>query len=64
MLQDIDAVLNICRESNVQIYGKNFEPDCGLYNGAVGTVKEIVYDKNGNPLDGPILPKFVIVDFQ
>lgn len=59
---DIDPILNICRGAKVQISGKNFEPDWGLFNGAVGSVKEIVYNTDGHPLDGT-LPKYVIVHF-
>ena len=46
----------------MQISGKNFEPDWGLYNGAVGTVVEIVFNENENPLDGT-LPQYILVDF-
>ena len=58
----IPAVVNICRGARVQLTGKNFEPDWGLYNGSIGTVKEIVFNKNSNPLDGT-QPEYVIVDF-
>jgi hypothetical protein len=34
----------------------------GLYNGAVGTVVEIVFNKNENPLNG-LLPQYILVDF-
>ena len=43
--------LNCCHESRVQLTGKNFEPDWGLFNGAQGTIKEIVYKENKSPLD-------------
>ena len=58
---DIDPVLNICRGARVQIMGKNFEPDWGLFNGAVGDVIEIVYNESQSPLDGSC-PEYVIVD--
>jgi hypothetical protein len=58
---DIDPVLNICRGARVQITGKNFEPDWGLFNGAVGNIIEIVFEKNTTPLDGAC-PEYVIVD--
>ena len=58
----IPSVVNICRGAKVQIAGKNLEPDWGLYNGCIGTVIEIVFEKNENPLDG-FHPKFVIVEF-
>ncbi len=41
---------------------RNFEPDWGLYNGSIGTVKEIVFKKGESPLDGT-LPQYVIVEF-
>jgi hypothetical protein len=58
---DIEPMLNICRGAKVQITGKNFEPDWGLFNGAVGKVIEIVYKEGTSPLDGTF-PEFVIVD--
>ena len=58
----IPSVVNICRGARVQIAGKNFEPDWGLYNGCIGTVMEIVFEDNQNPLDG-CHPKYVIVEF-
>jgi hypothetical protein len=58
----IPSVVNICRGAKVQLTGKNFEPDWGLYNGSIGTVKEIVFKENENPLDG-FQPQYVIVDF-
>jgi hypothetical protein len=59
---DIEPVLNICREAKVQLMGKNFEPDWGLFNGSIGIVKEIVFNKDENPLDGT-LPQYAIVEF-
>ena len=59
---DIDPVLNCCRETRVQLTGKNFEPDWGLFNGTQGTIKEIVYNKNESPLDYKF-PQYIIVDF-
>jgi hypothetical protein len=59
---EIQPILNICREAKVQISGKNFEPDWGLFNGALGVVKEIVFKEEESPLDG-YLPQYVIVDF-
>ena len=58
---DIDPMLNICRGAKVQITGKNFEPDWGLFNGAMGKVIEIVYEKDASPLDGTF-PEFIIMD--
>jgi hypothetical protein len=59
---DIEPILNICQGAKVQISGKNYEPDWGLFNGAVGKVQEIVYLKDESPLDGT-LSKFIIVEF-
>ncbi len=47
-------VVNICRGAKVQLMGRNFEPDWGLYNGSIGTVKEIVFERDENPLDGTL----------
>jgi hypothetical protein len=55
-------ITNICRNAKVQLTGRNLEPDWGLYNGAIGTVKEIVYEVDQSPIDGH-LPQFVIVEF-
>ena len=55
-------VTNICRGARVQITGRNFEPDWGLYNGAIGTVKEIVYSADESPIEGHF-PQYVIVQF-
>jgi hypothetical protein len=57
---DIEHILNICRGARVQICGKIFEPDWGLYNGAIGHVVEIIYQKDTGPLDGS-LPEYVVV---
>ncbi len=59
---EIHPILNICREAKVQISGKNFEPDWGLFNGALGVVNEILFKEEEYPLDG-YLPQYVIVDF-
>jgi hypothetical protein len=60
--KDIQPITNLCCEAKVQICGKTFKPDWGLFNGAVVTVKEIVFNKDENPLDGT-LPQYIIVDF-
>ena len=61
-VNDIEPILNICQGAKVPISGKNYEPDWGLFNGAVGKVQEIVYLKDESPLDGT-LPQFIIVEF-
>jgi hypothetical protein len=53
--------LNCCHESRVQLTGKNFEPDWGLFNRTQGTIKEIIYNENESPLDYK-LTKYIIVD--
>jgi ABC-type cobalamin/Fe3+-siderophores transport system ATPase subunit len=58
---DIEPILNICRQARVQITGKNFEPDWGLFNGAMGKIIEIVYKEKASPLDGDF-PEYIIVD--
>ncbi len=51
----------ICRKCLVSIQGRNFMPKWGLFNGAVGTVVEILYEKEKKPNHGD-LPTAVIVD--
>ena len=58
----IPTTVNICRGAKVQLTGKNFEPDWGLYNGSIGTVIEIIFNENEHPLEG-YQPEYVIVDF-
>lgn len=52
----------ICRGAKVCIRGYNFNPLWGLYNGSIGTVVEIVYEKNHSPNSGHF-PLYVLVDF-
>ena len=40
----------------------NFEPDWGLFNNAIGTVKEIVYAEGKSPINGDH-PLYVVVSF-
>ena len=51
-----------CKGAKVAITNKNFQPNWGLYNGALGTVKGIKFKKNENPQDGH-LPLYIVVDF-
>jgi len=46
----------------MQLTGKNFESDWGLFNGAQGTIKEIVYKDNESRLEYNF-PLYIIVDF-
>ena len=52
----------LCRGAKVCLCGRNFEPDWGLYNNAVGTVQEIVYvhGKSPNNDDHPL---YIVVYF-
>ncbi len=42
----------ICRGAMVSIMGKNFMPQWSLYNGSIGTVEEIIFEKGENPNQG------------
>ena len=53
----------ICRNARVQLCCRNFNPNWGLYNGALGRVKEIVYREGENPNQGH-LPQYVTVEFD
>ena len=56
----------LCVNAKVCLRGRNFHPNWGLFNGAIGTVSEIRYkpraNQNPNPNDGH-LPDFVVVHF-
>lgn len=58
----IPQVTCFSRGCKVSIKGKNFCPILGLYNGAIGTVMEIVYKPGESPNTGN-LPLYVAVDF-
>ena len=51
-----------CRNAKVHLYGKNIKPEWGLFNGAQGVVKDIVFASGHSPNtnDQPI---YVLVDF-
>ena len=53
----------LCRNAKVAIKGQNFMPKWGLFNGAVGTVIHINFEKGDNP-NNKDRPTFVIVDFK
>jgi hypothetical protein len=60
------ASTDICVGSRVSIKTVNYLPEVGLYNGAIGSVIEIVYkDKPVGPNDKQHdhLPDYVVVDF-
>ena len=58
----IPQCATICRGAKVALRGRNFEPEWGLFNNAVGTVEEIVFPKGGDPNSGD-LPLYVVVRF-
>jgi hypothetical protein len=58
----IPQITCFSRGCKVSIKGKNFCPLLGLYNGAIGTVHEIVYKKGESPNTGN-LPLYVAVNF-
>jgi hypothetical protein len=55
------ALINITRNSKVQLTGTNFCPKWGLYHGARGKVLDIVYHPEHSPPED--LPLYVLVDF-
>ena len=57
------AATLLCREAVVRLKGKNIEPDFGLYNNAVGVVKEIVFPPGKDPNNGD-QPAYVAVRFE
>ena len=52
---------HICVGARVAIKGKNIKPLWGIYNGAIGTVKEIIFAPNKNP-NLRDLPLYVAVE--
>lgn len=55
--------LYLCRDSKVMLV-VNLKADWGLYNGAIGTVVDIVYKDGRRPTDDPApLPDVVLVRF-
>ena len=57
------AATVLSRGAMVKITGKNFEPDWGLFNNAVGIVEEIVFREGTDPNNGD-LPAYVVVKFE
>ena len=55
---------NACVGAKVAINAVNHEPNWGLFNGATGTVVDIVYDKEAGPHTSgkEHLPKYVVLD--
>ena len=59
---NLPRATTICRGCKVAIKGKNFNPEWGLFNSAIGTVQEIVYKNDESPNEGH-LPCYVAVEF-
>ena len=53
----------ICKNATVQIEGRNFVPEWGLYNHADGRVVDIVYSKDKSPNKGD-LPLYIVVHIK
>ena len=56
---------DLCVDTTVALWGINIVPEAGLYNGARGSIVDIVYDTVVGPNDkhGEHLPKYIVVDF-
>jgi len=52
----------LCRDAVVSLQHKNFCPEWGLYNGSIGTVKDIVFKKDHSPNNNN-LPQYTVVEF-
>ena len=50
----------LCRNAKVSLYGRNIKPEWGLFNGAQGIVKEIVYEPGKSPIAND-LSQYVLV---
>jgi PIF1-like helicase len=56
----IPPITYVCRNAKVEIKGRNLCPPLGLYNGAMGTIVDIVYHPNESPNTGH-LPRYLLV---
>lgn len=56
------APVNLCRGARVSI-DRNLWQEVGLFNGALGTIIDIRYDKNKSPIKGD-LPAYIIVNMD
>ena len=56
---------DLCVGAKVAIFGINYVRQLGLYNGARGTLADIMYDEGQTPnsKQNYHLPKYVVVDF-
>jgi hypothetical protein len=59
---EVEKNSTICEEARVGLT-RNFRPIWGLYNGALGTVREIVYDDDCSPNQGDF-PLYIVVEFD
>lgn len=59
---DTPSVALLCIGARVCLQGPNIYPIWGLYTGACGIVREIVFEEGQNPNKGD-LPKYVVVHF-
>jgi hypothetical protein len=57
------ASASICVGAKVHLNNTNYEPSWGLYHGSIGTVMDIVYEKDQSPNLGDS-PKYVLVNFD
>ena len=53
----------LCKGAIVEIAGRNFMPEWGLYNHSDGRIVDIVFAKDMNPNNGD-LPEYVVVDIN
>jgi hypothetical protein len=58
----LPGTAEICREAKVQLTGAYLYPNKCLYNGAMGVVRDIVFDKSHSPNFGDF-PLYVLVEF-
>ena len=60
--KEIPEILKVCRGAKVQILYRNLHPPWGLYNGAMGIVKDIVFAEGENP-NNEDYASYILVDF-
>ena len=59
---DVNNRLFLCEGAKVKIQGKNFRPVWGLFNGAIGKIITIVFNKDKNP-NHDDHPDFIVINF-
>ena len=60
--EDTPTCSRTCRSARVELRGKNILPSCGLYNGSMGVVRDIVFQEGHSPNAGDF-PLYVLVEF-